>query len=118
MSFSEEFSGNNFTEAPADAENAFFHRCTFHKLAGTTLKDCKLYGSRFAMIRPEDIIGVTLTMDCDTFSNVELSPEVFDYLMLLICKTSGNTKKRLAIIENVVGHDKSLQLLKELEQVE
>ncbi len=116
--FREKHSSEDITEVPAPKEGALFHRCTFHKLNGAVLKDCKLYGSKFVMTKPQDIIGVTLTMDCDTFTNVELSPEVLDYLLLLICRTSGNNTKRLAIIEKVVGHDRSVQLLKETEYLE
>src|SRR5208337_2604750 len=107
QAFREKHSGETFTEAPAPANGALFHRCTFHKLNGAVLKDCKLYGSRFVMTKPEDIIGLTATMDCDTFNNLELSPEVFEYMLLLLCRTSGNTEKRLAIIEKVIGHDRS-----------
>jgi hypothetical protein len=106
-----------FTE-PISAQRAVFYNCTFNKLAGADLKNCVLYGSTFAMTKPEDIIGLTVTMDCKTFDNLELSPDVFDLLLMLICRTKGNNKKRLAIIEQVVGHDRSVQLLKDTERLE
>jgi len=118
QAFIEQYSGEDFKEAPTPKEGALFHRCTFHKLNGATLKNCKLYGSKFAMTKAQDIIGLTVTMDCDSFNNVELSPEVLDYLLLLICKSSGNVEKRRTIIEKVVGHDRAVQLLRELETLE
>lgn len=118
QAFQKKFSGETFTEVPSTANDALFHRCTFHKLNGAVLKDCKLYGSRLVMTRPEDIIGITITLNCNTFNNVELSPEVFDYMLLLLCRTSGNTKKRLDIIEHIVGHDRSAMLLRETERLE
>ena len=107
-----------FHDIPAPKNHASFIDCTFHKLNGAVLKNCKMYGSKFAMTRPEDIIGLTLTMDCNFFSELELSEETFDLLLLLICRTKGNTKKRLQIIENVVGHDRAVQLLKATELLE
>lgn len=116
--FAKIHSGEIFDKAPAPADNEFFYDCVFNKLNGAVLKNCKLFGSRFAMTRPKDIIGLTVTMDCDSFSNLELSPEVFDYLLLLMCRTKGNKQKRLDIIEKVVGHDRAFQLLKETELLE
>ena len=107
-----------FEEAPSSKNNVEFYNCTFKKLANATLTNCSLSGCKFDMTKPEDIIGLSLTMDCFTFSNLELTPEVFDLLLLLICKTKGNTEKRLAIIENIVGHDKSVELLRTLEHLE
>jgi hypothetical protein len=107
-----------FTEVPEPKDHAEFYDCTFHKLNGAVLKDCTMMGSKLVMTKPEDIIGATVTMDCFFFNELELSPEVFDLLLLLICRTKGNTKKRLAIIENIVGHDRAVQLLRETERLE
>jgi len=117
-SFAKQHSGVVYDKAPEPADNEFFYDCTFNKLNGAVLKDCKLFGSRFAMTRPGDIIGLTVTMDCASFSNLELSPEVFDYMLLLMCRTKGNKQKRLDIIEKVIGHDRAFQLLKETELLE
>jgi hypothetical protein len=107
-----------FDDVPKPANRATFYNCTFNKLNGAVLKDCVLQGSKLAMTKPEDIIGLTLTMDCNTFRDVELSPEVFDLMLLLLCRTKGNNAKRLAIIEKVVGHDRSIELLKDTERLE
>jgi hypothetical protein len=118
MSMKETHARETFDEVPPATKNAVFYKCTFNKLNGGTLKDCVMYGSKFAMTKPEDIIGLTLTMDCNFFSELELSPEVFDLLLLLICRTKGNNAKRLAIIEQVVGHDRAVQVLKDTERLE
>jgi len=114
----EAYSHQVFTEVPPDADGAIFYDCTFHKLSGAMLKNCTLHSSTFAMTKPEDIIGLTVTMDCNSFKEVELSPEVFDLLLLLLCRSKGNNKKRMAIIENVVGHDRAVQLLRDTERLE
>lgn len=116
--FTEKHVDETFSEVPAPKDKVEFYDCTFHKLAGAVLKDCTMYGSKFAMTKPEDIIGLTLTMDCFFFDNLELSPEVFDMLLLLICKTKGNTDKRLAIIEDIVGHDRAVELLRTMKHLE
>lgn len=108
----------DFTEVPPPTDRAEFYDCTFHKLRGARLTNCSFKGCKFAMTSLEDIIGVNLAMDCFTFDNLELSPEVFDALLLLICKSKGNTKKRKDIIENIVGHDRALTLLREMETLE
>jgi len=50
----EAYSHQTFTEVPPDTEGAVFYNCTFHKLAGVTLKNCTLHSSRLAMTKPED----------------------------------------------------------------
>lgn len=107
-----------FKEAPPSKRGAEFYDCTFHRLAGVDLLDCTLYGSKFVMKNPEDVIGLGITLDCYTFNNLELSPEVFDFLMLLICKTKGNNEKRRVILENVVGHDRAIELLRTFKNLE
>ncbi len=107
-----------FEEVPPPKNNVEFYNCTFKNLANATLTNCSLSGCKFDMTKPEEIIGLSVTMDCFSFSNLELSPEVFDLLLLLICKTKGNNEKRLAIIETIVGHDRAIELLRELEHLE
>ncbi len=101
-----------------DHENALFFNCTFDKLTGLTLKNCVLDRSKFVTTDPKNMLGFTLTLNCHSFENVELSPEVFDTLLLLICKSAGNLEKRLKIINEVVGRDRSYELLKRLREIE
>lgn len=108
----------DFPEVPEPKDGAEFYSCTFHKLRGARLTNCTLKDCKFVMTKLEDIIGVNLAMDCFTFSDLELSEEVFDALLLLICKSTGNTKKRAAIIKDIVGHDRALQLLREMKTLE
>jgi len=66
------------------------------------------------MTEPRDVMGVTVSMDCFTFLNLELSPEVLDMFLLLLCKTSGNTQKRKDIVEKIVGRERAIKLLKQM----
>ena len=107
-----------FNKAPESSDGDKYYDCTFHKLNGVMLKNATLRGSKFAMTKPEDIIGLTITMDCFTFDSLELSEEVFDMMLLLICKTKGNTAKRLRIIRDIVGNDKAAHLLKQMKRLQ
>jgi len=107
-----------FKEVPPAADGDVFYSCTFHKLNGAELKNCTLMHSKLVMTKPEDIIGLTMTLDCNSFNQVELSPEVFDLMLLLLCRSKGNNTKRLKIIEDVVGHDRAVELLKYTEHLE
>lgn len=101
-----------------DYENALFFNCTFDSLDGLTLKNCVLDKSTVTARNPSDLLGLTVTLDCHSFSNVGLTEEAFDMLLLLLCKTRGNEAKRRTIIEKVVGHEnavKYLRLMKTLE---
>jgi len=73
--------------------------------------------SRFLTDRIEDALGLTLTLDCHSFEDVECSPLIFDLLLLLLAKTKGNTDKRRKLIE-FVGRDRAYEILKQLEQLE
>lgn len=116
--FSESHIDEDVTHLSGEFENALFFNCKFEKLSGLTLKNCVLDRSQFTATNPRDMLGFTVTLDCHSFSDVELSPEVFDTLLLLICKSSGNTEKRLKIIRDVVGHDRAVQILKQLQTLE
>jgi hypothetical protein len=99
-------------------ENALFFNCKFHSLNGLTLKNCVLDHSHFTASDPKDLLGFTLTLDCFSFEDVELSETVFDTLLLLLCKSKGNTEKRKKIIEQVVGHERSIEILRQLKALE
>lgn len=116
--FKEKHIDEVFEGVPSPKKNVEFYGCTFKNLAGAVLQNCSLMGCKFAMTEPEAIIGLTVTMDCFSFGGVELSPEVFDLLLLLMCKSKGNTEKRKKIIEDIVGHDRAVEMLRKLEHLE
>lgn len=99
-------------------ENALFFNCTFGSLKDLKFINCVLDRSHFTETDPAQMLGFTVTLDCHSFSGVELSPEAFDLILMLLVKTSGNTEKRRAIIEKVVGHDASFKYLSKLKNLE
>ena len=116
--FSETHIDENLGRIKGTFENALFFNCTFESLDGLTLKNCVLNHSKVTARNPSDLLGTTVTLDCHTFSNVEMTPEAFDMLLLLLCKTKGNEEKRRAIIKHVVGHDNALQHLRAMKTLE
>lgn len=86
-------------------------------LAGATLKDCVLRGTRLDITKAADVLNFTVTLNCHSFNNVELSDYLFDLYLVLLLKTKGNTEKRRKLID-IIGKDRVYSILKELEQLE
>lgn len=116
--FSEMHIDEDVSDLSGDFENALFYNCKFGKLSGLTLKNCVLDKSQFTATNPIDMLGFTMTLDCQSFKDIELTTELFDTLLLLLCKTRGNTEKRRKIITDIVGRDRSYTILKQLETLE
>jgi hypothetical protein len=91
-------------------ENELFFNCKLKDVRGAVLKDCKLQSSAFVTDSLEDLLGITLTLDCGSFANVEFSPLVFDAMLMLLIKTKGNVEKRKKLIE-VLGEARVRELL-------
>ena len=98
-------------------ENELLFNCKFKDVRGAVLKDCKLQHSAFVTDSLEDLLGLTVTLDCGSFANVELSELVFDAMVMLLIKTKGNTEKRRKLIE-VLGEDRVRELLTALRNLE
>lgn len=98
-------------------ENELFYNCTVNKTAHATLKDCVMIGSKFPIDDLRDMLPMTVTLDCFTFGNVELSETMFDAFLLLLCKTKGNTEKRSKLI-GIIGRERAYELLKKMETLE
>ncbi len=64
------------------------------------------------------MLGFSVTLDCNSFSGVELSPEIFDLICILLVKTKGNVEKRQALIKYVVGSQRSREYLTKLSKLE
>lgn len=97
---------------PRAYENVLFRECTITKCRGARLINCCLAESKFAIQRIEDMQGCTVTLDCDTFANLELSEAAFNYFALLLVRTKGNTSKRLSIIDALGGKPEVSRLLR------
>jgi hypothetical protein len=74
-------------------------------------------GSKLLTDKIEDALGLTATLDCHSFDNVELSPLLFDLFLVLLLKTKGNETKRRKLIQ-VIGEDRVRQLLSQLSEIE
>jgi len=107
-----------FTTLTGNKENELFHGCTFDKVAGLTLKDCVLTDSKFVTKGVENALGFTVTLDCHSFTNVELSDDLFDLLLLLLCKGKGNTDKRRKLLFDVIGKERAAELLDQMKHLE
>lgn len=99
-------------------DNHLFHNCTFGSLKDLTLTNCVLSESKFTESDPAKMLGFSVTLDCHSFSGVELSPEAFDLICMLLVKTKGNIEKRKALIQHVVGQDASRKYLTQLQNLE
>lgn len=98
-------------------DNELFFECMFEKLNGLVLKDCDLNYSRFLTNRVCDALGFTLTLDCNSFKNVEYSELLFDLMLALLASTKGNDGKREKLV-SVIGHSRYQALKKLIEVVE
>lgn len=98
-------------------ENELFFECEFKKLNGLTLKDCDLNRSKFVTDDLRDALGFTLTLDCNSFTNVEYSPLLFDLFLLMAYKSKGNDEKRDKLLD-VIGRERAEKLLRILSFLE
>lgn len=95
---------------PGNYENELFYNCEMDVVKGVTLKGCTLLRSRLKTKNIEDALGFTVTLDCKTFEELELSPLMFDLLCVLLIKTKGNTEKRKRLID-ILGNQRLHELL-------
>lgn len=84
------------------SDNQLFYDCDFANIAKATFKNCDLNKSRINPKSISDMLGVTMTLDCHTFKDVELNELALDCLLALLVKTKGNDLKRAKIID-IIG---------------
>ena len=77
--------------------NQLLHRCHITGMSNATFKKCNLRNSHIDIKSLTDILGVTMTLDCFTFNELRLSPEVLDALIFLLTTTAENDEKRAAL---------------------
>lgn len=117
-----DFSASHIDEdlrgSPAgEHDNELFFNCTFDNVRQSTFKNCTMHNSKFLVNRIEDALGLTATLDCKSFSDLELSPLMFDLMLVLLLKTKGNDEKRKKLID-VIGKERVVELLRKLEKIE
>lgn len=115
--FSETHIDENCEDLAGTKDRALFFNCTFKRVRDLTLTHCDLNQSKFTTDRLDDMLGFTVTLDCNTFSNVELSPLMFDSLLALLIKSKGNTDKRRQLID-VIGRDRLRSILSDMSTLE
>lgn len=106
---------------PGVYEDTVFFNCVFRNLRGVTFRNCIMNQSKVITENIREVQGLTVTLDCRTFENVELSETVFDLMLLMLVKGKGNTEKRKKLIEVLGGKKRvaeMLSLLSELERPE
>lgn len=84
-----------------------FANCVLKRVKSTIFEHCSL---QFSHMQPEsldDILGVTMTLDCFSFEDVEWNELSFDAILYLLTLTRGNDEKR-AILRRMVS-DKQLE---------
>lgn len=82
-------------------QDAQFHDCVITGLRNTWLVGCDMAGSKVDIRDPVGILDATLTVNCYTFKDVELSEMVFDSMIYLLSLGNGNDAKRRALREMV-----------------
>jgi hypothetical protein len=96
---------------------ALFFGCKFTRLRGTTLEHCSLQGSTIAPSKLEDLLGVTITLDCFSWKYVTLNSLAFDAMLFLLSITRGNDEKR-EILKRMISEENRGHLEESFEHLE
>jgi len=99
-------------------DDEVFYNCLFRDLNGLTLRNCDLNQSRFLTEDVKQMLTFTVTLNCHSFADVELSATIFDYLLLLLVRTKGNTEKRKQLIEILGGKKRVIEMLRMVQDLE
>lgn len=96
-----------------------FYNCRFENVRNATFADCCLLNSKFDARNLTDVLGVTMSLDCFTFSGLEFNEAAFSGIVKLMSLTKGNDEKR-AILRRMVSekiekeHDDLMQIHQDL----
>jgi len=115
--FTEQHIDEDLTKTATSYENALLFNCKFKDLRGKSFINCDLNQSQFLTDTVADLLGFSITLDCHSFENVELSELIFNLILLLLYKTKGNDKKRKMLLA-IVGYDEARRILEQLETLE
>lgn len=105
------------TALEGEHDNALFFNCKFKNLKGVTLRNCDLSTSQFVTDDVRDALNFTVTLNCHSFRDVELSETLFDLYLLMLCKSAGNDDKRDKLLD-VIGRDRAERWLTLLKRIE
>jgi hypothetical protein len=111
--FSEIHIDEDCQDLTGNHENGLFFNCKFSNVRGLTLKNCDLNKSKFLTDSVKDALDFTVTLNCHSFRDVELSPLMFDLMLSLLTMTTGNDEKRKQLLD-VIGQGRAAALLRVL----
>lgn len=74
-----------------------FFECTITCMRNTVFEHCSLAFTKLEPKRISDLLGLTMTLDCFTFQDLEMNELAFEILLYLISTSKGNDEKREAI---------------------
>lgn len=98
-------------------DNGLFFGCKFDDLRGVSLTNCDLSTSQFVTDDIRKAMNFTMTLNCHSFRDIELSEELFDLYLALLLTTKGNDEKRDKLAD-VIGRRKAERLLSLLKRLE
>lgn len=98
-------------------DNVLFYNCVFDNISNVRLINCDLNRSNFKTNSIEKCRNFAVTLECKSFTNVQLSEFLFDLLLTLIYKTKGNDSKRRKLME-VIGKDRLKEIMSLIEDLE
>lgn len=97
-------------------KNALLQRCRFERMRSAVLDHCCLSESKIEPRRVVDLLGLTVTLDCLSWRDVELNPLAFDMMMYLLAIGRGNDEKRHKLI-SMIEPAHMIELVGEYEKV-
>lgn len=71
-----------------------FYNCRFENIRNATFNQCCLLNSKFDARTLADVLGVTMSLDCFTFSGLEFNDVALSSVVQLLSMTKGNDDKR------------------------
>lgn len=94
-----------------------FYNCIFDDLNDLVLSNCDLSNSKIITNDIRKCMNFTVTINCNSVRNVEVSELVFDLFLIMMSKTKGNDEKRQKLLD-IVGKDKADKLLNIVSRLE
>lgn len=98
-------------------ENTLIFNCSIHNLENVQLLNCDLNYSKLLIDNIINLRNFSCTMNCGTFENVELSPLIFDLILMLLIKSRGNEQRRKRLFR-MLGVERIRDLGQQMDKLE
>ena len=113
---------SHIDEVPVDVAGkrfvrALFFNCEFRRLRGATFEHCSLKRSKINPEKVEDLLSLTITLDCFAWNDVELNELAFDVLVYMLSRTRGNDDRR-AVLKRMITERNHKRVEKAFEMLE